>query len=197
MVGVGNWSRLQQAPHQLAQVNAQAALRRAEYAAAQARSRLLQALQLSGVESAVALPDRLPDLPAEAMAAPEFEQRLAAILAELPRSERMRQQGGAPLVFAAYQASHALARSARDDVLAWRGLSTDETLLHYNGMLKSSWDLLAEARNQAQAAADAIGAQRDFELARIDLQWLLLGGEPVSPSALNGGGSETAAAAGH
>jgi outer membrane protein TolC len=53
-------------------------------------------------------------------------------------------------------------------------------VLHYNGMLKSVWDLLDEVRNQSQATVDAIGAQRDFWIAEADLQWVLQGGEPDS-----------------
>ena len=44
MVSVGNWSRLQQTPVQLARTQAQMNLRRAQYAAAQTQARLLKAL---------------------------------------------------------------------------------------------------------------------------------------------------------
>lgn len=197
MVSVGNWSRLQQTPVQLARTQAQMNLRRAQYAAAQAQARLLKALGLNGIHAAVSLPEPLPELEADVMARPEFERRLAAIQSELPRGNRLRNQVDAPLAFEAYQASHAVARSARDEVLKLREFITEETVLHYNGMLKSSWDLLAEVQNQSQAQAGALAARRDFEIARIDLQWLLLGGEPASLLALGAGGSETTQSAGH
>jgi hypothetical protein len=49
-------------------------------------------------------------------------------------------------------------RTARDEVLQTRELITEETLLRYNGMLKSVWDLLDEVRNQSQAVVEAIEA---------------------------------------
>jgi outer membrane protein TolC len=57
------------------------------------------------------------------------------------------------------------------------------------------WDVLDASRNQAQAAVDAIAAQRDFWIAEADLQWVLQGGEPDSFVSLGGGGEATAPAA--
>lgn len=197
MVSVGNWSRLQLSPVQLARSQAQLNLRRAHYAAAQAQGRLIKALGLNGIHAAVGLPDQLPALPADVMSEAEFQRRLAAIQSELPRGNRLRNQANAPLAFQAYQASHAIARSSGDEVLKLREFITEETVSHYNGMLKSSWDLLAEVQNQAQAQAGALAARRDFELASIDLQSLLLGAEPASLIALGAGGSEAPQSAGH
>jgi outer membrane protein TolC len=96
----------------------------------------------------------------------------------------------------AYLAAHALALDSQGDVLKTREFITEETVLHYNGMLKSVWDLLDEVRNQSQATVDAIGAQRDFWSAEADLQWVLQGGEPDSFVSLGGAG-EVASAAAH
>jgi hypothetical protein len=197
MVSVGNWSRLQQTPVQLARTQAQMNLRRAQYAAAQAQVRLLKALGLSGLHAAVSLPAQLPELPADVMTEAQFQRRLAAIQSELPRGNRLRNQASAPLAFAAYQASLALARASQDELLPLRQYISEETVLHYNGMLKSTWDLLAEVQNQAQAQAGALAARRDFELANIDLQSVLLGAELASPLALGAGGSEAPQSAGH
>lgn len=197
MVSVGNWSRLQLSPVQLARTQAQLNLRRAQYAAAQAQARLIKALGLNGVHAAVGLPDQLPELPADVMSEAEFQRRLAATQSELPRGNRLRNQADAPLAFQAYQASHEIARSSRDEVLKLREFITEETVLHYNGMLKSSWDLLAEVQNRAQAQAGALAARRDFELAQIDLQTVLLGARPDSLLALGAGGSEAPQSAGH
>jgi len=95
----------------------------------------------------------------------------------------------------AYLASHALAMGSMD-VLKVREFITEETVLRYNGMLKSVWDLLGEASSQSQAVVSAIEAQRDFWIAETDLQWVLQGGTPDSFVSLGGGG-EPAAAAGH
>jgi outer membrane protein TolC len=197
MVSVGNWSRLQQAQVQLAQASAQMNLRRAQQAAMQTEATLIKTLGLTGVHSAVTLPDRLPDLPAQPLPAQVLDERATAIAAQLPRAEGMRNGAHVRLARQAYLTSHALALSSRDEVLKLREFITEETVLHYNGMLKSVWDLLAEVSSQSQAVASAIEAQRDFWIAETDLQWVLQGGEPDSFVSLGGGGGEPAAAAGH
>lgn len=197
MVSVGNWSRLQQTPVQLARTQAQMSLRRAQYAAAQAQARLLKTLGLSGIHAAVGLPAQLPALADAGISEAEFQRRLAAIQSELPRGNRLRNQAHALLAFAAYQASLALARASQDELLPLRQYISEETVLHYNGMLKSSWDLLTEVQNQSQAQAGALATRRDFELASIELQSVLLGAEPASPLALGAGSSEAPQSAGH
>ena len=97
--------------------------------------------------------------------------------------------------FAVAQTSHAMARASRGEVLKLRSFITEETVLHYNGMLKSVWDLLTEVGNQAVAEVDAIEAQRDFWLAETDLQWTLQGGAPTGFVSPGGGGAEAAAPA--
>jgi len=197
MVSVGNWSKLQQAQVQLAQSSAQVNVRRAQHAATQAEATLIKTLGLTGVHSAITLPDRLPEMPAQAMSPQVLDARAVAIAAQLPRAEGMRNGANARLARQAYLASHALAVSSRDEVLKVREFITEETVLHYNGMLKSVWDLLGEVSSQSQAVASAIQAQRDFWIAETDLQWVLQGGAPDSFVSLGGGGGEPAAAAGH
>jgi len=69
-----------------------------------------------------------------------------------------------------YRTAWDLARQQQAEVLPLARLIQDETQLHYNGMHASVWELLAEARNTAQAVAAATEAQRDFWLAEADLQ---------------------------
>lgn len=197
MVSVGNWSKLQQTQVQLAQSSARMNVRRAQYAATQAEAALIRTLGLTGMHTAVALPDQLPDLPAQALSPQVLDGRAAAISAQLPRAEGMRNGANARQARQAYLSSHALAMSAREEVLKVREFITEETVLHYNGMLKSVWDLLGEVSSQSQAVADAIEAQRDFWIAETDLQWVLQGGAPDSFVSLGGGGGEPANAAGH
>jgi len=197
MVSVGNWSKLQQAQVQLAQSSAKMNVRRAQNAATQAEASLIKTLGLTGMHSAVALPDRLPDVPVQALSQQVLDERAAAIAAQLPRAEGMRNGANARLARQAYLSSHALAVSAREEVLKVREFITEETVLHYNGMLKSVWDLLGEVSSQSQAVASAIEAQRDFWIAETDLQWVLQGGAPDSFVSLGGGSGEPAAAAGH
>ncbi|MEN9384882.1 MAG: hypothetical protein RL323_2025 [Pseudomonadota bacterium] len=197
MLAVGNWSQLQHAQTQLAHAGAKINLQRARYAAAQAQASLIKLLGVSGVYSALNLPSNLPDLPQVVLSPAQVSERMAALQTQLPRAEAMQNQALTPLAFQAYQASHAIAVTSAQGVLQTRERITAETVLHYNGMLKSVWDLLSETRNQAQAAADAVNAQRDFALAETDLHWVLLGGQPQRFINLGAGGADAAATAAH
>lgn len=196
MVNVGNWSKLQQTQVQLVQSAAQMNLVRAQYAADQAQASLINILDLRGQYARVSLPDALPEVPRQLGPVEKWQQQALAIQAQLPAVESMRNQTSFDMALAAFQSSHALVKGTRDEVLKVREFISEETVLHYNGMLSSVWDLLNEARNQSQAVIDAIAAQRDFWIAETDLQWVLQGGEPDSFVSL-GGGNEAAAAAAH
>ncbi|MBE0589175.1 MAG: hypothetical protein IH617_14155 [Hydrogenophaga sp.] len=196
MVSVGNWSKLQQSPVQLAEAAARMNLQKAKHAAAQAQTNLIKIWGLTGIEFAVVLPDQLPDVPAVALTGTELAQRAAAIQRQLPNAERLRNRAHSMSATQAYAAAHALALDSRNVVLKEREYITEETVLHYNGMLKSVWDLLDETRNQAQATVDAIGAQRDFWIAETDLQWVMQGGSPDNFVSL-GGGADAPKTAGH
>jgi len=195
MVNVGNWSALQQARVQLVQSSAQMNLTRAQYAANQARASLIRTLGLTGKVASVALPESLPEVPPQLVPLDAWQKKALAIQAQLPEAERIRNQANITMALAAYQASHALAKGTRDDVLKMREFISEETTLHYNGMLSSVWDVLDASRSQSQALIDAIGAQRDFWIAEADLQWVLQGGEPDSFVSLGGGGEAAASAA--
>lgn len=100
----------------------------------------------------------------------------------------------------AYRSAYDLARHYRDEVVPLRKFISDEMLLRYNGMLASTWELLADSRSQVLAVNSAIEAQRDFWLAETDLQTALTGTSPGAPAgvaagAADGGGGE--ADAGH
>lgn len=196
MVNVGNWSALQLARVQLVQSSAQMNLTRAQYVALQAQASLVKTLGLTGQVTSVALPEALPELPPQPAPMAAWQQKAQAIQAQLPCAEGVRSQANITMALAAFQASHALAKGSLDGLLKTREFISAETVLHYNGMLSSVWDVLNEARNQSQAGIDAITAQRDFWMAEADLQWVLQGGEPDSFVPL-GGGSEAAAPAAH
>jgi outer membrane protein TolC len=194
MVSVGNWSKLKQTQLQLAQSAAQMNWVRAQYTANQAQASLIKTLRLRGQYAIVVLPDSLPDVPAQPVPNSEWQKRALEIQAQLPHAESMRNNTNTALALVAYQASHALVQASRE-VLKVREFISEETVLHYNGMLSSVWDLLDESRNQSQAAMDVIGAQRDYWIAEGDLQWVLQGGEPDSFVSLGGGGEPAAPAA--
>jgi len=193
MARVGNWSRLQEARVQTALNAARTDLKRAEYAHVSAQAELLGTLRLSGVHASVALPDALPELPVAAVSDSVLRRRLEAVMAELPGAERLRTSASAPVALAAYRASHEIALQAGED-LKLQDFVVEETVLRYNGMLASVWDVLAETRNRSQAAVNAVDALRDFWIADIDLQHVLLGGVPERFISL-GGGKEAVAAA--
>ena len=84
----------------------------------------------------------------------------------------------------AWRTAWDLARHYRDEVVPLRRFIGEETLLRYNGMLLSVWDLLTEVRNQSLAVNQAIEAQRDFWLADADLQLALTATSPGTLGAL-------------
>jgi outer membrane protein TolC len=197
MVTVGNWSKLQLSPVQLAASNARMNLRRAQQAAAQAQANLVKTMGQTGLQDGFALPDQLPAIPVQPMTAAELQKRAEAVRSHLPDAESLRNRALSKSAMNVYWAAHALAQDSQGDILKTREFITEETVLHYNGMLKSVWDLLDEVRNQSQATVDAIGAQRDFWIAEADLQWVLQGGEPDSFVSLGGAGGDAPAAAAH
>jgi outer membrane protein TolC len=72
--------------------------------------------------------------------------------------------------YAAYQSSYQLARKYRDQVIPLRKKISDETLLRYNGMLASTFELLADAREQAGAVNGYIDALKEFWTAHATLE---------------------------
>lgn len=90
-----------------------------------------------------------------------------------------------------YRASYDLARHYRDQVMPLRKRISDQTMLRYNGMLSSVFELLADAREQSGAARGYIVALKDFWIADSDLQAALGGRLPsatpsATPSAIEG-----------
>ena len=79
----------------------------------------------------------------------------------------------------AWRTAHDLARQAQAELVPLAEQLTEETLLRYNGMLASPWDLLDRARRQRLAVTDAVAALRDFWLRDIDLNQALTGSAPL------------------
>ena len=75
MAQVGNWSKLNQAREQGFYADAALNLARAEQAEVTGRERLIRLLGLWGQQTAIRLPQRLPDLPGSADDLPEIEQQ--------------------------------------------------------------------------------------------------------------------------
>lgn len=97
-----------------------------------------------------------------------------------------------------WRTAYDLARHYRDEIVPLRKFISDETVLRYNGMLASVWELLGETRNHVAAVQGAIAAQRDFWLADTDLNTVLTGTSPGGLAALRSeGGGAAPAAQGH
>jgi len=100
--------------------------------------------------------------------------------------------------WAQLQAQHARARHAQDVVSPLQTTLEQETLLRYNGMLQSTWDLLAQARERLAALDAAHQARRDFWLAHTAWQALLAGGDYQGPGTSSApSGSASTAPKGH
>ena len=82
--------------------------------------------------------------------------------------------------YADYRASYDLARHYRDQVLPLRKQISDQTLLRYNGMLMSVFELLADAREQANAVSGYIAALKDYWSAQANLEAALGGRLPTN-----------------
>jgi outer membrane protein TolC len=101
--------------------------------------------------------------------------------------------------YGAWRSNYDLARHYRDEVVPLRARISEETLLRYNGMLMSVFELLAESRQQVGAVINAIEAQRDFWLADTTLQFTINGKSPGAIAASGGSlrAAAPAAEAGH
>ena len=83
---------------------------------------------------------------------------------------------------AAFRLASQTAQHTQDQVLRLHTEISQETLLRYNGMLKSTWDLLASVRTRIDSVDAALQAQRQRWLAHADLM-AVLAGLPYSDSA--------------
>ncbi|MEX5747663.1 TolC family protein [Massilia sp. X63] len=98
--------------------------------------------------------------------------------------------------YSAYRTTYDVARQHRDELVPLRKKISEESLLRYNGMLMSVFELLADARAQIAGVNAAIDAQRDFWIAETDLQAAIsgTGGSSISMAST---ATSTAAAAEH
>ncbi|WP_382156206.1 hypothetical protein [Hydrogenophaga sp. ANAO-22] len=117
----------------------------------------------------------------------------AALLRQAAERRSMARQA-----WTALQVRHASAQHAQTVVAQLQTALEQDTQLRYNGMLQSTWELLASARERMGALDAALQARRGYWLAQADWQALLAGADyagPDTPSSSSGTG--TAAAAGH
>jgi outer membrane protein TolC len=84
--------------------------------------------------------------------------------------------------YLAYRTAYDLAKHYRDQVIPLRKKISEETLLRYNGMLLSTFELLADAREQAAAVNSYIEALKQYWVAQASLEAALGGRLPARPA---------------
>lgn len=119
-------------------------------------------------------------------------QAHAALLAQAAERRSMARQAWAQL-----RLRHATAQHTQNVVAQLQTVREQETLLRYNGMLQSSWELLASARDRIGALDGALMARRDYWRAHSDWQALLAGADYEGPDAPTAAAGGAAAAAPH
>lgn len=144
------------------------------------RGGLLQQLAAAQERSAATLPsDGLPAsapvigdtrLTREHALGEAAEAQAALALAESSRRSQAREAWGR------LQGQHALARQTGSVLLPLVTAQEQETVLRYNGMLQSTWDLLEATRERLAAATAAAQARHAYWTAWLDWQLLLAGG---------------------
>lgn len=95
-----------------------------------------------------------------------------------------------------YRIAHDVALRAQENTRFAEALQ-DETLMRYNGMLKSTWDLLASARERVERSDAAVQALGDFWLAHANLQAVLVGADYPGPDGSSVRAARKADAGGH
>jgi hypothetical protein len=93
------------------------------------------------------------------------------------QADRMARQVRADVTTAlqAFELARQTSRHTQSEVLRLHTELSQQTLLRYNGMLKSTWDLLASARTRIDSVDAALQAQRQVWLAHADLMAVLAG----------------------
>lgn len=131
-------------------------------------------------------------------AAPVLDLRRAAVSHDTERAARAQAEATRLAVtirsrvreaYHHYRMTHERALQARHSV-ELRIAAQEDMVLRYNGMLKSTWDVLAAARTRLVAEGAAVQAQRDFWLAHTNLQAVLGGGDYAGPDATGASGAD-------
>ena len=94
--------------------------------------------------------------------------------------------------YSAYRTAWDVSRHYRDEIVPLRKLIVEESVLRYNGMIGSIFELLADSKDQVSSVMGAIAAQEQFWLADAALQAAQIGRPTavtvgVKPAAATGG----------
>ena len=85
--------------------------------------------------------------------------------------------------YLAYKSNYDIARHYRNNVLPLRNAIEEQSLLTYNGMITSTFELIADTREKIDSTILAVNAKRDFWLAEANLAPVIYGGSTGSASA--------------
>jgi hypothetical protein len=163
MRSVGNFTRLQQANQHALYADAATMLLTSTQEALEAREALIRALALNDAKaSALVLPERLSELPAEPIAETALKRVVRTSNGQMFASEAPSELRSS---YTAYRNAFALAKHYRDEVLPLRKIIAEETTLRYNGMFIGVFELLAENREQSKTVMASIAATQAFWLA--------------------------------
>ena len=83
----------------------------------------------------------------------------------------------------AYRSNYDIARHYRNNVLPLRSAIEEQSLLSYNGMITSTFELIADTREKIESTILAVNAKRDFWLAEANLAPVIYGGSTGSAAA--------------
>jgi outer membrane protein TolC len=137
--------------------------------------------------------------------APVLERRRVPPGHDAARAARTQAEAGALAVrirsqvreaYHQYRAAYDIAHRAEENHRLSEEIQ-DDMALRYNGMLKSTWDLLSSARDRVERADAAMQARRDFWLAHANLQAVLAGAEYPGADAGAVASGRKSAAGGH
>ncbi len=120
--------------------------------------------------------------------------RAANELAELAVNVRSEARSA----YLAYRATYDIARHYRNSVLPLRSAIEEQSLLSYNGMITSTFELIADTRDKVNSTILAVNAKRDFWLAEANVAPVIYGGSTGSaPASDKPAPAQTEAAGGH
>lgn len=185
----GTLPRLDQAQRQLAYIEIQKDAVAARQAAATAREALNRTLHLPPAAVGWALPERLPDLPAERPEIAEVEtfalgnrpDALAAGVRDAATPLGARIAAEARDAYARMLTAYDTARFQREAVLPAAQAQLEEMQLHYNAMLEDVYALLEAAETHIDAGKEYVESLAEFWIARAELADMLGGRLPGGP----------------
>jgi hypothetical protein len=152
----GNTNDLHAGEMQLAAAKSQEAVSAARLSLVDAKEALALRLQLSGTDPRLDLPGSLPVLPKQLAALSSIDQRLLSFFSESP--EVLKRQAAVRKAFTLRDEAHRMARLYQDRVLPLQQKISEETLLHYNGMIVGVFELLKDAEHHASIKESHIDA---------------------------------------